>query len=92
MPTDPPEKDTPAPPVPTVRACLTAAQFVDIAAIPPEIEWLASVTSAKTRRAYKADVAEFVVFTGLRALRRFAPRRPRACHRPAQAVVAVVAL
>jgi integrase/recombinase XerD len=32
---------------------------------PPEIEWLANITNAKTRRFYKKDVAEFLAFTGL---------------------------
>jgi integrase/recombinase XerD len=33
---------------------------------PPELEWLANITNAKTRRAYKDDVREFSAFTGLR--------------------------
>ena len=45
---------------------LTAAQFEQLADVPPEIEWLANITNAKTRRAYKNDVAEFFAFAGLK--------------------------
>src|ERR1700733_3433774 len=45
---------------------LTAAQFGDLAEGPPELEWLANITNAKTRRAYRNDVSEFSAFTGLR--------------------------
>ena len=34
--------------------------------MPPELEWLANITNAKTRRAYRNDVSEFSAFTGLR--------------------------
>jgi integrase/recombinase XerD len=44
---------------------LTPAQYSELADVPPETEWLANITNEKTRRAYKIDVAEFVVFTGL---------------------------
>lgn len=46
---------------------LTAAQFEQLSAVPPEIEWLANITNAKTRRAYKNDVAEFFAFAGLKS-------------------------
>jgi len=45
---------------------LTPAQFGDLAEVPPELEWLANITNAKTRRAYRNDVREFSAFTGLR--------------------------
>jgi integrase/recombinase XerD len=45
---------------------LTPAQFEQLADVPPEIEWLANITNPKTRRFYKNDVAEFLVFTGLK--------------------------
>jgi integrase/recombinase XerD len=45
---------------------LTAAQFEQLSDVPPEIEWLANITNAKTRRAYKNDVAEFFAFAGLK--------------------------
>jgi integrase/recombinase XerD len=44
---------------------LTAEQFAGLSDIPPELEWLANITNAKTRRAYKVDVAEFIAFTRL---------------------------
>jgi hypothetical protein len=39
---------------------LTTEQYRDLADVPPELEWLANITNAKTRRAYKVDVAEFM--------------------------------
>jgi integrase/recombinase XerD len=46
---------------------LTLAQFDQLADVPPEIEWLANITNAKTRRAYKKDVEAFSAFAGLSA-------------------------
>jgi integrase/recombinase XerD len=51
--------------VPVRNRALTATQFAQLAEVPPEEEWLANITNAKTRRAYKVDVAEFVRFSGL---------------------------
>jgi integrase/recombinase XerD len=45
---------------------LTPEQYRDLADVPPELEWLANITNAKTRRAYKVDVAEFITFTNLK--------------------------
>ena len=45
---------------------LTPDQYRDLADIPPELEWLANITNAKTRRAYKVDVAELISFTNLK--------------------------
>ena len=45
------------------KRSLTAAQYGDLADVPPELEWLANITNPKTRRAYKIDVSEF---SGLR--------------------------
>jgi integrase/recombinase XerD len=33
--------------------------------VPPEEEWLANITSPKTRRAYRNDVREFIAYSGL---------------------------
>jgi integrase/recombinase XerD len=44
---------------------LTPDQYRDLADVPPELEWLANITNAKTRRAYRVDVAEFMAFSGL---------------------------
>src|ERR1700730_14943630 len=51
--------------IPLKRQNLTRAQFEQLAEIPAEEEWLANLTYAKTRRAYKKDVGEFIAFTGL---------------------------
>jgi integrase/recombinase XerD len=48
------------------KRALTPAQYGDLADVPPELEWLANITNAKTRRAYRNDVEEFSAFTGLR--------------------------
>jgi integrase/recombinase XerD len=45
---------------------LSPAQFQALAAVPAEVEWLANITNAKTRRAYQNDVAGFSRFAGLR--------------------------
>jgi site-specific recombinase XerD len=47
------------------KQTLTSAQFTGLADVPPELEWLANITNPKTRRFYKSDVAEFLLFTGL---------------------------
>lgn len=52
--------------IPVKKDALTPAQFGKLADVPPEIEWLANITNAKTRRAYKIDVSEFSEFLGLR--------------------------
>jgi integrase/recombinase XerD len=46
---------------------LTTEQYKALADVPPEVEWLANITNAKTRRAYKVDVAEFIAFTNLKS-------------------------
>jgi site-specific recombinase XerD len=51
--------------LPAVGRRLTPAQFSDLADVPPEVEWLGNIANRKTRRAYKADVAEFSLFLGL---------------------------
>ena len=53
--------------VPIGKQTLTPAQYSELADVPPELEWLANIPNEKTRRAYKIDVTEFSVFTGLRA-------------------------
>jgi site-specific recombinase XerD len=45
---------------------LTPTEFNALSDVPPEIEWLANIANAKTRRFYKTDVAEFVTFAGLK--------------------------
>jgi hypothetical protein len=50
-----------------VLSALTPAQFQALAEVPAEVEWLANITNAKTRRAYQNDVAEFSRFAGLQS-------------------------
>ena len=45
---------------PAVTRVLTPAQYGDLAAVPPELEWLANITNPKTREAYRLDVREFM--------------------------------
>lgn len=52
--------------IPVKTRALTPAQYAELADVPPEVEWLANITNAKTRRAYRNDVGEFSAFTGLR--------------------------
>jgi integrase/recombinase XerD len=47
-----------------VAPSLTPEQFRQLSDVLPELEWLANITNAKTRRAYKVDVAEFMRFSG----------------------------
>jgi integrase/recombinase XerD len=51
--------------VPVQKQALTRTEFAQLAAVPPEEEWLANITNAKTRRAYQNDVREFIAFAGL---------------------------
>lgn len=44
---------------------LTQARFHQLAAVPPELEWFANIDNERTRRAYKADLADFSSFVGL---------------------------
>ena len=53
---------TPAAPA---RRALTAAEFQGLADVPPELEWFANLTNAKTRRAYQADIRDFNQFLGI---------------------------
>jgi site-specific recombinase XerD len=52
--------------VPAHSRRLTRTQFDKLSDIPLEEEWLANITNAKTQRAYKSDVREFITYTGLR--------------------------
>jgi integrase/recombinase XerD len=44
---------------------LTAADFLRLADVPPEVEWFANITNPNTRRAYENAVRDFVRFTGI---------------------------
>jgi site-specific recombinase XerD len=45
---------------------LTAAEFHQLADVPPEVEWFANLSNRSTRRAYENAVKDFVRFTGIR--------------------------
>jgi integrase/recombinase XerD len=47
------------------RISLSAAEFQGLAEMPPELEWFASIESKHTRRAYEADIREFMAFAGI---------------------------
>ena len=55
--------------VPVKKQSLTRAQFERLADVPPEEEWLANITNAKTQCAYKNDVREFIARAGLQDYR-----------------------
>lgn len=56
-----PRREDPAPPA----RPLTAEQFQGLARMPPEVEWFANITNPNTRRAYRADVRDFMRFVGI---------------------------
>ena len=56
--------EPPLPPALNTRA-LTAAEFQGLAAVPPELEWFANITNAKTRRAYRQYIKDFTAFVGI---------------------------
>jgi len=44
---------------------LTAPEFQQLAEVPPEAEWFANIDNPNTRRAYRADLKEFMGFVGI---------------------------
>ena len=44
---------------------LTAAQFHQLADVPPALTWFANIDNPQTRRAYQGDLMEFMTFTGI---------------------------
>jgi len=44
---------------------LSAAQFRQLAEVPPEAQWFANLDSYQTRRAYENDIRAFMKFAGL---------------------------
>lgn len=46
---------------------LTAPEFQRLAAVPAAAEWFANLDNPRTRRAYRADLADFCHFLGLTA-------------------------
>ena len=50
----------------TASRLLTAAEFHQLADVPPEVEWFANLSNQHTRRVYENAVKDFVRFTGIR--------------------------
>lgn len=44
---------------------LTAAEFLGLAEVPPELEWFANIRNERTRRAYQQDMRDFTAFVGI---------------------------
>ncbi|MFM0053718.1 tyrosine-type recombinase/integrase [Caballeronia grimmiae] len=44
---------------------LTAAEFHQLAAVPAEAEWFANLDNPRTKRAYRADLQDFMSFAGI---------------------------
>jgi len=45
---------------------LTAAEFHQLADVPPEVEWFANLTNPNTKRAYENAIRDFMRFTGIK--------------------------
>jgi site-specific recombinase XerD len=45
---------------------LTAAEFQDLAKVPPEAEWFRNIRSPATKRAYENAVRDFMLFAGIK--------------------------
>jgi integrase/recombinase XerD len=50
---------------PPANRQLTAADFLRLADVPPEVEWFANITNKATRRAYENAIKDFMRFTGI---------------------------
>ncbi len=44
---------------------LSVEEFYGLSDVPPETEWFANIDNPNTRRAYRNDIRDFMVFTGL---------------------------
>lgn len=44
---------------------LKAEHFQKLADVPPTMTWFANIDNTQTRRAYQADLGEFMAFTGI---------------------------
>jgi hypothetical protein len=52
-------------PVTPTNRLLTAAEFHQLADVPPEVEWFANLTNRHTRRVYQNAISDFMRFTGI---------------------------
>ena len=50
-----------------IRRMLTGSKFQQLAEVPPESEWFANIGNLNTRRAYEADLREFIGFAGIQS-------------------------
>jgi hypothetical protein len=50
-----PKKKHPTALIPTKARALSAKEFLDLADVPPEIEWFANITNPQTRRAHQCE-------------------------------------
>jgi site-specific recombinase XerD len=60
-----PADNTAIAPIPDDRRMLTRSEFFGLAELPPETEWFAGIQNPHTKRAYRADIADFMAFTGI---------------------------
>ncbi|MEO7966255.1 MAG: tyrosine-type recombinase/integrase [Gemmatimonadaceae bacterium] len=54
-----------------ITRLLTAAEFQHLADVPAEVEWFANIENARTRRAYRIDLHDFMTFVGIVAPEEF---------------------
>jgi integrase/recombinase XerD len=52
-------------PVTSTNRLLTAAEFHQLADVPPEVEWFANLTNRHTRRVYQNAISDFMRFAGV---------------------------
>jgi integrase/recombinase XerD len=50
---------------------LTAEEFRTLADVPAEVEWFANIENPNTRRAYQADLKDFMAFVGIKIAEEF---------------------
>src|SRR5947207_7432944 len=51
--------------IPSTNRLLTSAEFQQLAAVPPEVEWFANIRNKSTRRAYENAIQDFMGFAGI---------------------------
>jgi hypothetical protein len=62
---DPTQEVKPVLPTTIPQGLLTRAEFQQLAEVPPEVEWFANIDNARTRRAYRIDLRDFMQFVGI---------------------------
>ena len=53
------------------RPSLTRMEFRRLADTPPDTEWFTNIMNSKTRKAYQADLADYMGFAGIQQLGEF---------------------